>query len=77
MKLPAASCGELDPNEIKQVPWYVVNADNKKRVRLNCISHLLNMIPYKDIKPERIKLPERQERVGYVRPPDRGSEFCS
>ncbi len=40
--------------DIKKAPWYVVNADNKKRARLNCISHLLSMIPYKDIKPQPI-----------------------
>lgn len=61
--------------DIKQAPWYVVNADNKKRARLNCISHLLSMIPYKDIKPKPIKLPPRQKRVGYVRPPIEDQNF--
>ena len=61
--------------DIKQAPWYVVNADNKKRARLNCISHLLSMIPYKDIKPKPIKLPPRQIRVGYVRPPIEDQNF--
>ena len=55
--------------DIKQAPWYVVNADDKKRARLNCISHLLSMIPYEDLTPEPIKLPARQEYPGYVRPP--------
>ena len=55
--------------DIKQAPWYVVNADDKKRARLNCISHLLIMIPYKDLTPEPIKLPKRQDDTGYVRPP--------
>ncbi len=55
--------------DIKQAPWYVVNADNKKRARLNCIAHLLSMIPYKDLTPEPIKLPPRQKDEGYVRPP--------
>ena len=55
--------------DIKQAPWYVVNADNKKRARLNCISHLLSMIPYEDLTPEPIALPPRQDDVGYVRPP--------
>lgn len=55
--------------DIKQAPWYVVPADNKKRARLNCISHLLSLIPYKDLTPKPIKLPPRQEREGYVRPP--------
>jgi polyphosphate kinase 2 len=61
--------------DIKQAPWYVVNADNKRRARLNCISHLLSMIPYKDIKPKPIKLPPRQKRVGYVRPPLEDQNF--
>jgi len=50
-------------------PWYVVNADNKKRARLNCISHLLSKIPYREIKPPPIKLTPRQKDTGYVRPP--------
>jgi polyphosphate kinase 2 len=55
--------------DIKQAPWYVVNADDKKRARLNCISHLLSLIPYKEIKHEKIILPPRQKEGGYVRPP--------
>jgi len=55
--------------DIKQIPWYVVNADNKRRARLNCIHHLLSMIPYKDLTPEPIELPPRQREKGYVRPP--------
>ena len=55
--------------DIKQAPWYVVNADVKKHARLNCISHLLGMIPYEDLTPEPIELPPRQDRFGYVRPP--------
>ena len=55
--------------DIKQAPWYVVNADSKKRARLNCIKHLLGMIPYEDLTPQPIKLPPRQDAGGYVRPP--------
>ena len=55
--------------DIKQAPWYVVDADVKKRARLNSIRHLLSMIPYQDLSPEPIKLPPRQEASGYVRPP--------
>jgi hypothetical protein len=55
--------------DIKQAPWYVVNADDKKRARLNCISHLLSLIPYKELKPEALKLPPRQSDEGYMRPP--------
>ena len=55
--------------DIPQAPWNVVNADSKKRARLNCIHHLLRQIPYKDLTPEPIELPPRQKRKGYVRPP--------
>lgn len=55
--------------DIKQAPWYVVNADVKKHARLNLINHLLSVIPYEDLTPESIKLPPRQADIGYVRPP--------
>ncbi len=55
--------------DIKQAPWYVVNADDKRRAHLNCITHLLSLIPYEDLTPEPIILPPRQTREGYVRPP--------
>lgn len=55
--------------DIKQAPWYVVNADDKKRARLNCIAHLLSVIPYDELTPVPIELPPRQENFGYVRPP--------
>ena len=55
--------------DIKQAPWYVVNSDDKKRARLNCISHLLSMIPYEDLTPEPIELPPRVDKISYVRPP--------
>jgi polyphosphate kinase 2 len=55
--------------DIEQAPWYVVNADNKKRARLNVIHHLLSLIPYEDLTPEAIVLPPREPDKGYVRPP--------
>jgi hypothetical protein len=55
--------------DIKQAPWYVVNADDKMAARLNCIRHLLSLIPYEDLTPEPINLPPRQSDIGYVRPP--------
>ena len=56
--------------DIKQSPWYVVDAEVKKRARLNCITHLLSMIPYKDVTPKDVKLPKRKQLKGnYVRPP--------
>lgn len=50
-------------------PWYVVEADDKKRARLNCINHLLHQIPYQDLTPKPIKLPKRQKAIDYERPP--------
>jgi polyphosphate kinase 2 len=55
--------------DIKQAPWYVVNSDDKKRARINVITHLLSLIPYQDLTPDPIKLPRRQKDEGYVRPP--------
>jgi polyphosphate kinase 2 len=55
--------------DIKQAPWFVVDADVKKHARLNCISHLLSSIPYKDKKTKAPKLKPRKNKGGYVRPP--------
>ena len=49
-------------------PWYIVDADNKKRARLNCIAHLLRQIPYKNLHPIEVTLPPRQADSGYKRP---------
>ncbi len=61
--------------DIKQAPWYVVNADSKKLARLNCIKHLLSLIPYEDLTPEPIVLPKRTSGAGYVRPPISDQNF--
>jgi polyphosphate kinase len=55
--------------DTKQSPWWVVEADDKRRARLNCISHLLEQVSYGDLTPEPIKLPPRRDDLGYVRPP--------
>ena len=55
--------------DIIGVRWYVVNADDKRQARLNCISHLLRTIPYHDIDVPELSLPARQSGEGYVRPP--------
>ena len=54
--------------DIKHAPWYVVQADDKRRARLNCIAHLLSMIDYEDLTPPPLELPPREE-AAYVRPP--------
>ena len=61
--------------DTRQSPWYVVNSDDKKRARLNCMAHLLSLIPFEDLTPEPIKLPPRQEDTGYVRPPISDQNF--
>jgi len=60
--------------DTKQVPWYVVNAENKKCARLNVIRHLLSMIAYKDLTPEPLKLPPLGKSK-YVRPPIQEQNF--
>ena len=55
--------------DLKQAPWYVVRSDDKKRARLNCITHFLSLIPYEDLTPDKIELPPRGDDGGYVRPP--------
>lgn len=61
--------------DTKQSPWWVVRADDKRRARLNCISHLLSQIPYDDLTPKPIKLPPRREDHSYVRPPITDQNF--
>jgi polyphosphate kinase len=55
--------------DTKQSPWYVVHADDKRRARLNCIGHILTLIPYKDLTPKPFKLPPLKHDIAYVRPP--------
>ena len=60
--------------DTKQVPWHVVNAEDKKSARLNVIRHLLTAIPYRDLTPEPLKLP-RIVKSKYVRPPIHEQNF--
>jgi polyphosphate kinase 2 len=60
--------------DTKQVPWYVVNADNKKCARLNLIRHLLSRIPYEDLTPKPMKLPPL-DKSKYIRPPIHEQNF--
>jgi polyphosphate kinase 2 len=55
--------------DIKQAPWFVVNADDKRRARLNTIAHLLSLIKYDDLTPKPVKLAPRKKKKGYIRPP--------
>ncbi len=65
----------LERTDTKSCPWFVVDADNKKKARLNCIAHLLSSIPYKDLSPEPLELPPRQVDEKYKRPPKSSQRF--
>jgi polyphosphate kinase len=51
--------------DTETTPWYVVDADDKRRARLNCISHFLSLIPYEEVPRKKVKLPKRQKPKGY------------
>jgi polyphosphate kinase 2 len=50
-------------------PWWEVGSDDKRRARLNCINHLLSLVPYTEVPREEVVLPPRQDDTGYRRPP--------
>lgn len=55
----------LDATDTKHAPWYIVRSDNKRAARLNCIRHLLSLIPYKKVKRDKVKLPARSNKYKY------------
>ena len=55
----------LKATDTKYAPWYIVRSDDKRRARLNCISHFLSLIPYKKVPREKIKLPKRSDKGKY------------
>ena len=61
--------------DIPEAPWFVVDADTKKRARLNCMAHLLSQFPYEDVPRRRVRVPPLQEDKGYVRPPRESQHF--
>ncbi|MCK6547901.1 polyphosphate kinase 2 [Myxococcota bacterium] len=65
----------FERTDTKWSPWWVVDADDKNRARLNCIAHLLSQVPYRDLTPEELVLPPRQPDSGYVRPPKSTQRF--
>jgi polyphosphate kinase len=58
----------LEATDTPQSPWHVVQTDDKKRARLNCISHLLGVVPWKKIARDKVTLPKRQKPKGYKNP---------
>jgi polyphosphate kinase len=59
----------LERTHIPEAPWWIVEADNKKKARLNCISHLLSQVPYQLVHHEPITLPPRVHNPEYHRGP--------
>jgi len=55
----------LEATDSKHAPWYIVRSDDKKKARLNCITHLLGMIPYGKVPREKVKLPKRKNKGSY------------
>jgi polyphosphate kinase 2 len=61
----------LEATDTPHAPWCIVNGDNKRRARLNCIAHLLSTIPYEEVERDKVKLPKRQKPKGYEEPTNR------
>ena len=59
----------LERTHIPEAPWWVVQAVDKKKARLNCISHILDSMPYQEVEREEVVLPERTRHPAYVRHP--------
>ena len=55
----------LEATDTKHAPWYILRSDDKRRARLNCITHLLEQIPYKKVPREKVKLPKRSKKRAY------------
>ena len=55
----------LEKTDSRHAPWYIVRSDDKRRGRLNCISHILSMIPYEKISRAKVKLPQRSNKRNY------------
>ena len=55
----------LQATDTKHAPWHLIRSDDKRRARLNCISHLLSKIPYKTAPREKVKLPKRSDKGHY------------
>ena len=55
----------LKATDTRKAPWYIVPSDDKRRARLNCISHLLALIPHKKVRREKVKLPKRSMKGAY------------
>jgi polyphosphate kinase 2 len=63
--------------DLQDTPWWVVDADDKRRARLNCVKHFLSCVPYEDLTPQPVELPSRQQDDTYVRPPMAAQRFVA
>lgn len=61
--------------DIPEAPWYVINSNDKRRARVNCIAHLLSKIPHEELRASTIELPPLQGEMGYIRPPMETQHF--
>ncbi|MFX5693253.1 polyphosphate kinase 2, partial [Acinetobacter baumannii] len=59
----------LERTHISEAPWWIVQAVDKKKARLNCISHLLQQMPYAEVPHPTVQLPERERHEDYERHP--------
>jgi hypothetical protein len=55
----------LDATDTDTAPWHVVRSDDKKRARLNCLAHILSLIPYEEVPRDKVKLPSRSDKGEY------------
>jgi hypothetical protein len=55
----------LEATDTEDAPWYIVRSDDKRRARLNCIAHLLDVIPYEKMPRDKVKLPKRSDKGAY------------
>ncbi|MGA7772007.1 MAG: polyphosphate kinase 2, partial [Pseudolabrys sp.] len=55
----------FEATDTKIAPWYIIRSDDKRRARLNCISHILTTIPHREIRAEKVKLPKRSDKSKY------------
>jgi polyphosphate kinase len=55
----------LEATDTEHSPWYIVRSDDKRRARLNLIAHLLNLIPYQEVRREKVELPKRSKKEAY------------
>jgi len=65
MNIPRARNRMLEATDTKHAPWYIIGSDDKKKARLNCIKHLISLIPYRKAPRERAKLPSRKNKGSY------------